>query len=59
MKFCERLCSSDGFCGASEQEARAHITCRLANGNFGADSLITLEFIAPHMKACGDGPIVL
>ena len=33
MKVCERLCSSDGFCRASKQEARAHVTCRLANGN--------------------------
>ena len=27
------LCSCDGFCGASEQEAGAHVTCRLADGN--------------------------
>ena len=27
------LCSSDGFCGASEQEAGAHVTCRLTDGN--------------------------
>ena len=25
--------SCDGFCGASEQEARAHVTCRLADDN--------------------------
>ena len=30
----ERLsCSCHGFCGASEQEDGAHITCRLADGN--------------------------
>ena len=29
----ERLsCSCDGFCGASEREAGAHVTCRLADG---------------------------
>ena len=27
------LCSCDGFCGASKQEAGAHVTCRLADGN--------------------------
>ena len=27
------LCSCNGFYGASEQEARAFITCRLADGN--------------------------
>ena len=27
------LCSCDGFCGTGEQEAGAHVTCRLANGN--------------------------
>ena len=27
------LCSCDEFCGASEQEAGAHVTCRLADGN--------------------------
>ena len=26
------LCSCDGFCGASEPEAGAHVTCRLADG---------------------------
>ena len=30
------LCSCDGFCGASEQEAGAHVTCRLADGNSGS-----------------------
>ena len=30
----ERLsCSCDGFCGAREQEAGAHLTCRLADSN--------------------------
>ena len=30
----ERLsCSCSGFCGTSEQEAAAHVTCRLADGN--------------------------
>ena len=30
----ERLpCSCDEFSGASEQEAGAHVTCRLADGN--------------------------
>ena len=27
------LCSCDGFCGASMQDARGHVTCRLADGN--------------------------
>ena len=27
------LCSCDWFCGASEQEAGAHFTCRLAHSN--------------------------
>ena len=27
------LCSCDVFCGASEQKAGAHVTCRLADGN--------------------------
>ena len=27
------LCSCDGFCGASEQEAGAHVTCRLVASN--------------------------
>ena len=27
------LCSCDGFCGASEQETGAHVTCRSADGN--------------------------
>ena len=27
------LCSCDGFCEASKQEAGAHVTCRLADGN--------------------------
>ena len=26
------LCSCDGFCGASEPEAGAHVSCRLADG---------------------------
>ena len=26
------LCSCNGFCGASEPEAGAHVTCRLADG---------------------------
>ena len=28
-----RRCSCDGFCGANEQEAGEHVTCRLADGN--------------------------
>ena len=27
------LCSCDGFCGVSEKEAGAHVTCRLADEN--------------------------
>ena len=27
------LCSCDDFCGASEQETGAHVTCRSADGN--------------------------
>ena len=27
------FCSCDGFCGASEQETGAHVTCRSADGN--------------------------
>ena len=27
------MCSCDGFCGPSEQEAGAHVTCRLSDGN--------------------------
>ena len=50
------LCSCDGFCAASEQEAGAHVTCRLADG---ADLSIILEFIALRVKACRDGPFVL
>ena len=53
------LCSCDGFCGASEQEAGAHVTCRLADGQFGADSPIILEFIALCVKARGDSPFAL
>ena len=43
-------------CGAREQEAGAHVTSRW---QFGADSSIILEFIAPRVKARGDGPFVL
>ena len=53
------LCSCDGFCGASEQEAGAHVTCRISRWQFGADSSIILEFIALCVKARGDGPFVL
>ena len=53
------LCSCDGFCGASEQEAGAHVTCRLPADQFGADSSIILEFIALRLKARRDGPFVL
>ena len=53
------LCSCDGSCGASEQEAGAHVTCRLVDGQFGADWSIILEFIALRVKAQGDGPFVL
>ena len=53
------LCSCDGFCGASEQEAGAHVTCRLADGQFGADSSIILEFIALCVKAREDSPLAL
>ena len=50
------LCSCDGFCGASEQETGAHVTCTLADGNL---KRIILEFIALHAKTRGDGPFVL
>ena len=40
-----------GFCGASEQEAGAHVTCR-----FGAESSIILKFIALRVEARGKGP---
>ena len=34
MHMSERLlCSCDGFCGVSEKEAGAHVTCRLADEN--------------------------
>ena len=34
LSMSERLsCSCSGFCGTSEQEAGAHVTCRLADGN--------------------------
>ena len=42
---------SCSFCGASEQEAGAHVTCR-----FGAESSIILKFIALRVKARGKGP---
>ena len=53
------LCSCDGFCGASDQEDGAHVTCRLADGNLERDSSIILQFIALRVKARGDGPFVL
>ena len=47
----ERLsCSFDGFCGASEQEAGAFITCRLADGSGFVDQII-LKFIALRVEA--------
>ena len=52
------LCSCDGFCGASQQEEKAHVTCRLADVQFEADSSIILEFIALRVKVRGDGPFV-
>ena len=53
------LYSCDGFCGASEQEAGAQVTCRLADGNLERISSIILEFIALRVKARGDGLFVL
>ena len=53
------LYSCDGFCGASEQEAGAHVTCRLAADNLERDSSIILEFIALRVKVRGDSPFVL
>ena len=53
------LCSCDGFLGASEQEAGAHVTCRVTPWQFGADLSIILEFIALRVKARGDGPFDL
>ena len=41
------LCSCDGFCEASEQEAFVD-----------SDSSIILEFIALRLEAHGDGPFV-
>ena len=49
------LCSWDGFCGASEQEAGTHAS----RWQFGADSSIILEIIALRVEARGDGPFVL
>ena len=50
-------CSFNGFCGASEQEAGAHVTCRqIICWQFGADSSIILKFIALRVEARGDGP---
>ena len=33
LKQKKTRCSCDGFCGASEQEAGEHVTCRLGDGN--------------------------
>ena len=43
------------------QRARSQSTryLQVSRWQFGADSLIILEFIAPRMKARGDGPFVL
>ena len=49
------LCSCDGFCGATEQEAGAHVNLQISRWLFGADSSIILEFIALRVKARGDG----
>ena len=49
------LCSCDGFCGTSEPEAGAHVTCRLADGYLER----ILKFIALRVKARGDGLFVL
>ena len=53
------LCSCDGSCGASEQEAGAQVTCRLADGNLERIRLFILEYIALRVKARGDSPFVL
>ena len=55
------LCSCGGFCGASEREAGAHVTCRLADGNLERIRRLfsNLSFIALRVKARGDGPFVL
>ena len=54
------LCSYDGFCGASEQEAGAHVTCRLADGNLERiRRLFSNLYIALRVKARGDGVFVL
>ena len=53
------MCSCDGFCGASEPEAGAHVTCRLADGYLERIRRLFSKFIALRVKARGDGLFVL
>ena len=55
----ERLsCSCDGFREASEQEAGAHVTCRLADGNFVWSGIVDYSQIySASLEARGDGPL--
>ena len=48
-----------GFVEPENKKQEHTSTCRLADGNSGADSSIILEFIALRVKALGDSPFVL